>query len=94
MGLEFRRVLFRSLILKIGISICDGYVLPLLWSMYADIVDYKELRTGRREKGLIFSSSSMSQKMGWAFGAALTGWLLAAFGYNQDAVIQPERAIL
>ncbi len=82
------------LILQIGISICAGYVLPLLWSMYADIVDYQELRTGRRATGLIFSSSSMSQKMGWAFGAALTGWLLAAFGYNQDAVIQPESAIL
>jgi len=30
---------------------------------------------------LIFSSSSMSQKLGWAFGAALTGWVLAMFGY-------------
>ena len=82
------------LILQIGISICAGYVLPLLWSMYADIVDYQELKTGRRATGLIFSSSSMSQKMGWAFGGALTGWLLAAFGYNQDAIIQPDSAIL
>ena len=62
--------------------------------MYADIVDYQELKTGRRATGLIFSSSSMSQKMGWAFGGALTGWLLAAFGYNQDAIIQPDSAIL
>ena len=82
------------LILQILISICAGYVLPLLWSMYADIVDYQELKTGRRATGLIFSSSSMSQKMGWAFGGALTGWLLAAFGYNQDMAIQPESAIL
>lgn len=82
------------LILQTGISICAGYVLPLLWSMYADIVDYQELKTGRRATGLIFSSSSMSQKMGWAFGGALTGWLLAAFGYNQEAIIQPDSAIL
>ncbi len=82
------------LILQIFISICAGYVLPLLWSMYADIVDYQELKTGRRATGLIFSSSSMSQKMGWAFGGALTGWLLAAFGYNQDMTIQPDSAIL
>jgi len=81
------------LILQTLISICAGYVLPLLWSMYADIVDDQELKTGRRATGLIFSSSSMSQKMGWAIGAALTGWLLAAFGYNQDASMQTESAI-
>jgi len=81
------------MILQILISICAGYVLPLLWSMYADIVDHQELKTGRRATGLIFSSSSMSQKMGWAFGAAMTGWLLAAFGYDQTAAVQQESAI-
>jgi GPH family glycoside/pentoside/hexuronide:cation symporter len=80
--------------LQVLISICAGYVLPLLWSMYADIVDHQELETGRRATGLIFSSSSMSQKMGWAFGAALSGWLLAWFGYDQMAAVQPDSAIL
>ena len=79
--------------LQILISICAGYVLPLLWSMYADIVDHQEWKTGRRATGLIFSSSSMSQKMGWAFGAALSGWLLAWFGYNEAAAVQSENAI-
>jgi GPH family glycoside/pentoside/hexuronide:cation symporter len=79
--------------LQILISICAGYVLPLLWSMYADIVDHQELKTGRRATGLIFSSSSMSQKMGWAFGAALSGWLLAWFGYNEAAAVQSDFAI-
>ncbi|MCD7898919.1 MAG: MFS transporter [Bacteroides sp.] len=81
------------LILQASISICAGYVLPLLWSMYADIVDYQELKTGTRSTGLIFSSSSMSQKMGWALGAALTGWLLAWFGYSQEMAVQSEEAI-
>ena len=54
--------------------------------MYADIVDYSEWRTGRRATGLIFSSSSMSQKLGWTCGGALTGWLLAAFGFQANAV--------
>jgi GPH family glycoside/pentoside/hexuronide:cation symporter len=79
--------------LQILISICAGYVLPLLWSMYADIVDHQELKTNRRATGLIFSSSSMSQKMGWAFGAALSGWLLAWFGYDQTAAVQSGSAI-
>jgi GPH family glycoside/pentoside/hexuronide:cation symporter len=79
--------------LQVLISICAGYVLPLLWSMYADIVDHQELKTNRRATGLIFSSSSMSQKMGWAFGAALSGWLLAWFGYDQMAAVQSDSAI-
>jgi GPH family glycoside/pentoside/hexuronide:cation symporter len=81
------------MVLQILISICAGYVLPLLWSMYADIVDHQELKTNRRATGLIFSSSSMSQKMGWAFGAALSGWLLAWFGYDQTAAVQSDAAI-
>jgi GPH family glycoside/pentoside/hexuronide:cation symporter len=66
------------------ISILAGYVLPLLWSMFADIVDHQELLTGRRATGLIFSSSSMSQKLGWALGSALSLWILGWFGYNES----------
>lgn len=76
------------LILQALISICAGYVLPLLWSMFADIVDYQELKTNRRASGLIFSSSSMSQKLGWAIGAAITGWILSIFKYNPDVLTQ------
>ena len=75
------------------ISIFAGYVLPLLWSMFADIVDHQELLTGRRATGLIFSSSSMSQKLGWALGAALSGWILAWFNYIPDAVTQSADTI-
>ncbi|GHT75051.1 MFS transporter [Bacteroidia bacterium] len=76
------------IILQVLISICAGYVLPLLWSMFADIVDYEELKTNRRASGLIFSSSSMSQKLGWALGAALGGWILAIFHYSEDLANQ------
>lgn len=74
-------------------SIAAGVVLPLLWSMYADIVDYEEFRSGRRPTGLILSSSSMSQKLGWAFGGAVTGWLLTAFHYDQSAAVQSADAV-
>jgi len=79
-------------IFQILISICAGSIFPLLWSMYADCADYSELRTGNRATGLIFSSSSMSQKFGWAIGSALTGWLLAFFGFEAN-VVQSEETI-
>lgn len=71
-------------LLNILIGISSGIVMPLGWSMYADIADYSEWKTGRRATGLIFSSSSMSQKFGWTLGGALSGWLLAAFGFQAN----------
>ncbi len=76
--------LFLIFTLQILISICAGSVFPMLWSMYADCADYSEYRTGNRATGLVFSSSSMSQKFGWAIGSALTGWLLAYFGFKAN----------
>ncbi|WP_411032201.1 MFS transporter [Spongiimicrobium sp. 3-5] len=73
------------------ISICAGIIFPLLWSMYADIADFSEWKTGRRATGLIFSSSSMSQKMGWTLGGAVTGWMLAFYGFEAN-MVQTEEA--
>lgn len=68
--------------LQIFISIMAGMTFPLLWSMYADVADYSELKNGRSSTGLIFSSSTMAQKFGGAFGSALILWLLSYYGYN------------
>jgi GPH family glycoside/pentoside/hexuronide:cation symporter len=66
---------------------------PLIWAMYGDVSDYSELKTGRRATGLIFSSSSMSQKLGWTIGGAISGWILAAFGFIANEV-QSEESVL
>lgn len=82
--------LYLIFIFQVVISICAGSIFPILWSMYADCADYSEYQTGNRATGLIFSSSSMSQKLGWAFGTAITGWLLGYFGFqaNQSQSIE------
>ena len=72
------------LIFQFFISICAGCIFPLLWSMYADTADYSEWKQGRRATGLVFSASSMSQKLGWGLGGAATGWLLAYFGFKAN----------
>lgn len=74
------------LLMQVLISFCAGIVSPLMWSMYADIADYSEWKTGRRATGLIFSSSSMSQKLGWTIGGSLSGWLLFYFGFEANTV--------
>lgn len=79
------------MIFQLLISICAGVIFPLLWAMYADIADYSEWKNGRRATGLIFSSSSMSQKFGWTIGGAATGWLLGFYGFQAN-VVQSESA--
>ena len=82
------------LIMQIIISICTGIVSPLIWSMYADVSDYAELKDGTASTGLIFSSSSMAQKFGGAFGGAAVMWILASFGYNTaEGAVQTAEAL-
>ena len=88
------------LILQIVISVFTGIMSPLIWSMYADVSDYAELKFRTASTGLIFSSASMAQKFGGAIGGAAVLWLLSGFGYITDAAqleagaVQPESALL
>ena len=83
------------LVFQVVISIFTGVISPLVWSMYADVADYSELKDGTASTGLIFSSASMAQKFGGAFGGSAVMWMLAAFGYNTVAgAVQTETAIL
>lgn len=82
------------LLLQVLICIFTGVISPLIWSMYADVADYSEYRYGSASVGLIFSSSSMAQKFGSAFGGAMVMWLLAAFGYQTvEGSIQTAEAL-
>ena len=81
-------------LLQVLICVFAGIISPLLWSMYADVADYSESNYGSASTGLIFSSSSMAQKFGSAFGGALVMWLLAAFGYQTaEGSVQTAEAI-
>ncbi len=85
------------LVFQIMISILTGIMSPLVWSMYADVSDYAELRYKTASTGLIFSSSSMAQKFGGAIGGAAVMWLLSACGYvvatDGASVVQTPGAI-
>ena len=82
------------LALQIVTGIFTGIISPLVWSMYADISDYAELKFKTASTGLIFSSSSMAQKFGGAFGTSAVLWLLAIFGFNTtEGAVQTADAI-
>lgn len=87
------------LVLQVIISVFTGIMSPLVWSMYADVSDYAELKFHTASTGLIFSSASMAQKFGGAIGGAAVLWLLSGFGYITDAslleagAVQPAAAL-
>jgi len=67
--------------------------IPLLWAMFADVVDYAEWKTGRRTTGVIYATIMFALKTGLSLGGALAGWLLSAYGYKAN-VAQTAEALM
>jgi Na+/melibiose symporter-like transporter len=67
--------------------------IPLLWAMFADVVDYSEWKTGRRATGIIYATILFALKSGLSLGGAAAGWVLSGFGYRANAV-QTAHALL
>ena len=78
---------------QIVVGLAVGVGSPLIWSMFADIAEDSRRRHGTLSTGLIFSSSSMAQKFGGAFGGFLLLMILGTAGYSADAVQQSAEAL-
>jgi len=83
-------------ILQVVGSMTGGPLSVLLWAMYADTADYAEWKRGRRTTGLIFSASTMSQKIGWAVGAYVALTLMSQVGFqpNQEQSAQSLKGLI
>jgi glycoside/pentoside/hexuronide:cation symporter, GPH family len=64
--------------------------IPLLWAMFADVVDYAEWKTGRRTTGVIYATIMFGLKAGLSLGGAMAGWLLSLYGYKANVAQTPE----
>ena len=73
----------------IGIAPLQGDLNALI----ACCSEYTTLTTGHRLEGMMYSCSSLGIKLGGALGTAISGWLLAAAGYVENAAVQTESAI-
>ncbi len=71
-------------------SFISAPLMPLFWSMIADTADYGAWKLGQRTTGIIFSSGTASQKIGWSIGPAIAMWLLGYFGYIANVDQTPE----
>ncbi len=80
-------------VLSVLWAIFWGPVSPLLWVMIADVADYSEWQTSRRATGFMFAGILFALKAGLGLGGAVSGWLLAAYGYVPN-VVQSAEALL
>jgi len=76
--------------LGLASTFAGGPLSPLLWTMYADTVDYAEWKTERRSTGLVFATVLLASKQGWAIGAAVSLGLLSKVGFVANAAQTPE----
>jgi len=76
-------------------SFFTGPLLPLFWSMIADTADYGQWKLGHRATGLIFSTGTFSNKIGWSIGPAISMWLLSYFGFiaNTDQSMETMQGL-
>jgi Na+/melibiose symporter-like transporter len=66
-----------------------GPTVPLIWAMFADVVDYAEWKTGRRATGVIYATILFGLKAGLSLGGAIAGWLLSGYGYRANVAQTP-----
>jgi GPH family glycoside/pentoside/hexuronide:cation symporter len=62
-----------------------GIFAMVSWALITDVIDDSEVKLGRREDGSIYALYSFSRKLGQAASAGLTGALLSAIGYSDEA---------
>lgn len=74
-------------------ALVAGPTVAYVFAMYADVADYGEWKFGRRATGLVFSAALFAQKFGLTIGGGLSGWMLAAFGFQAN-VDQTDDSLL
>jgi glycoside/pentoside/hexuronide:cation symporter, GPH family len=70
-----------------------GLTIPLLWAMIADVADYSEWKYYRRATAIIFSAMIFGLKAGLSVGGALVAGILAAYGYDEQLLVQFPQTI-
>lgn len=75
------------------VNFCQLIMVPLMFSMIPDTVDYSASNGGKASMAMSFSGHLLIIKLGLAVGGAMTGWVLNGFGYVPN-VEQTETALL
>jgi glycoside/pentoside/hexuronide:cation symporter, GPH family len=71
-----------------------GSLFTLMMSMTADVIDLDELNTGKRREGIFGAIYWWMVKVGFAIAGLLSGAIMTLVGFDPNAAVQPESAVL
>ncbi|TVQ25025.1 MAG: MFS transporter [Spirochaetaceae bacterium] len=71
-----------------GTGFATNYVMP--FSMIPDVIEYDFAENGTRREGIFYGMWTFVSKIGQAFALALSGWVLALFGYIAPTAAVPD----
>jgi Na+/melibiose symporter-like transporter len=64
-------------------AIAYGPTIPVLWSMFADVADFSEWKTGRSATSVVFATICFALKTGLGLGSFLVLRILGWYGYAE-----------
>ncbi len=62
-------------------AIAYGPTIPVVWSIFADVADFSEWKTGRNATSVVFATICFALKTGLGLGSFLVLQLLGSYGY-------------
>jgi len=82
-------------IMSLGViaSFLSLSMVPLIWSMLSDVVDYHKTITGKNLSGLFFALFLFTLKVGLGVGGAVSLWVLGATGYEAATELQSSEVV-
>ena len=72
------------LILTFFSGLGQTFLVLEVWALVMDVIDYHELRTGKREEGMAYAFFSFTRKLGQTLAGVGLNILLARIGYNGE----------
>lgn len=75
---------------QLVLGILQGCFVTLVWALISDVIDYMEVKTGRREEGSVYSTVTLFRKLSSALGTSLIGFALSATGYDQTLKVAQQ----
>jgi glycoside/pentoside/hexuronide:cation symporter, GPH family len=75
-------------------SVGVALYMACLWPMIGDAIDYGELQSGLRPESMAFAGVTLISKIGEGISTALLGTALTFIGYEQNADVQTQGAVL
>ena len=81
-------------LIQFGIGIGFGMLMVMSFSMFTDIAEYVDWKSGLQMTGLVVAASVFAVKVGVGLGSAVPGFVMGLTGFDPSLPAQSEYALL